>query len=166
MIYFSFGEPEEYKILFPSSIHFRNLFDNSYLNIPDVRYVLKAVDNNIIKDGAIYSLFFDEFIDSERLSGGCKTVLLPILLKDYTKEKWMISSYNLGDNCAIPLCSISKHYNVYLSIVTPLYIPEYCFEIHDFYNIDYNEPVKSIEDYRRLSMRYNADNPKVVPDFL
>lgn len=94
------------------------------------------------------------------LSGGAKNLILPVIMeREYPEQKYFISSSNLGNNCVDTLCELSKNMVIGLSLVTPLWIQDRHYRTYDFYNIDYNVPVRSFGDYSRVFCRFSTENP-------
>lgn len=161
MINFSFFSIKEgYVNLRPSSATFFNLFDTSYLKDSRVKYIIKEVDKGEVEGRSIYIPEIDEVISPYDLSGGAKNLILPVIMeKEYPEQKYFISSSNLGNNCVNTLCELSKNMTIGLSLVTPLRIQDIHYKTYDFYNIDYDKPIKSFNEYAKIFRKFSDENP-------
>ena len=135
----------------PSEV-FADLFDYSLLSTPLCRRIIKHIDNcTVIKGNRIKSTVFGK-IPPEKLSGGCKNVLLA-LSGDYIHY-----SIKLGDNCFEPLTWIIEEYpekDIYIRCVNLMPIGTNLYKKNIFYSIEENRLIRDYHDALDLMYRYN-----------
>ena len=108
-----------------------------WFNNPNVKSIIKNIDNTIaVKDEYLESPVFGG-MSPERLSGGCKAVILMELLDRN------IYATNCGDNCVPDILKIAERKDITITLHHPMRFPDK-FEA---YMIDLDRYIHSYEEF-------------------
>lgn len=119
MLYIHTKKPE--KCIVAVDAYFDHHKKTEWFSNPDVVRVIKEIDNTDVEKGQILVSPVFGYMSPDRLSGGCKAVILMIV-----QDEAVVRATGCGDNCGSLIVEISKDKDVHIWLQ---YIMEFPYEM-------------------------------------
>lgn len=141
--------PDSRYFIQDSDAMFRAEFDIENLVHPMCKEIVKYIDNSeVLYPGVIKSPVLG-YIPPEKLSGGCKHVLLA------WQGDYLLYSPRMGDNCIEPLLWVVKDKDVYLRCTTLFLAEPEQYATKLFFSVEENRVIEDMADYTQLQYKYD-----------